>query len=657
MDLYNELIETIRREQVILFIGSGFSLDAGAPSSSKIIGALKKEMDEQTKKSVRGNFDLQFVSNEFLQMSSREKLIEVLQKCFRFKKKQSLDHELLYTIPYFDEIYTTNYDTLLEDLYGDKCCVIRTDEDFAIKYQSKGFPKIFKVHGDFTVSDNMIITEKDYTNFYQSQKNPYIWRHLEEQCLTKNILFIGYSLEDDNVTYIVERIRKVNKQNKIFLIAPNFHERKIRRLNNLGIEYVDSSATPFLTCLKENIENNIISDSKRGLVSIDKFNRVCQIHDCSPQVTLSDNGFILNQFMPIIGKPYKKTLNFQIDETELLKIQYRLVEDFGSLNIKSPRKCFVIPHELCKKIDVKINELRILSRDDIQNLYLFPQNKKRIIQIKSDTYLGVSRIVVESRHIDEEAIFIVKKTKSEEIFLYNFEAYSLKIVRSFHKNDSNLDFQIHIECKFNNEFTDIKKAIMWMGLLEAFDKNERYSIENVVDSKFLTDKLEPNDNMTLQPIIEYYRRTQELEQILKRTFEKYENYSPQNLDCTYILLCFYLKKMYKTKRYFSENISLTYPRSFPRADIEYIKGNRRQKILFERNMNTINIHGEKFIIPYCSQLIEDATLNIEEKADAVIIHVKNHDKIAMLFFSSEPIPFEKVGDYHIKQGCINQIEI
>lgn len=46
---FKELIDSIRKEQVTLFLGSGFSRKAGAPMANAIVSALKESMPDDVK--------------------------------------------------------------------------------------------------------------------------------------------------------------------------------------------------------------------------------------------------------------------------------------------------------------------------------------------------------------------------------------------------------------------------------------------------------------------------------------------------------------------------------------------------------------------------------------------------------------------------------
>ena len=133
----NSLIEQIRKERVVLFLGSGFSLKAGASSASAICEALKSKLTKEEQDSLNGN-QLDYVSNEFEQMRDRDTLIQTLKEAFTFTPKDLCNQVALTQIPHFQTIITTNYDTLLEDTYGNDCVVVRSAQDCQKMYSSSG---------------------------------------------------------------------------------------------------------------------------------------------------------------------------------------------------------------------------------------------------------------------------------------------------------------------------------------------------------------------------------------------------------------------------------------------------------------------------------------------------------------------------------------
>ena len=112
---FKELIDSIRKEQVTLFLGSGFSRKAGAPMANAIVESLKESMPNDIKDDFRDETHLDLISEEYEQIYGRESLISKLEEIFNFMPTDTSDHTCLPKIPHIRHIITTNYDTLIED--------------------------------------------------------------------------------------------------------------------------------------------------------------------------------------------------------------------------------------------------------------------------------------------------------------------------------------------------------------------------------------------------------------------------------------------------------------------------------------------------------------------------------------------------------------
>lgn len=169
--MFEELISLVRREQVSLFIGAGFSKEAGAPSVWDLQKSILERIYDTEKRKSHENDSLADLSNFFvneIHLGSRNPLMRILRKAFDFEPTCMDDHNLLAKIPHFRRIFTTNYDTLLEDSYAkNDVCVVRNDADCA--YMNKPFT-VVKVHGDFTDPDSVVITSDDYKQFFTANK-------------------------------------------------------------------------------------------------------------------------------------------------------------------------------------------------------------------------------------------------------------------------------------------------------------------------------------------------------------------------------------------------------------------------------------------------------------------------------------------------------
>ena len=104
-------------------------------------------------------------------------------------------HELLMSLPWSD-IYTTNYDTLLErtrqKIHDQKYDVIYSSADIPGKEK----PRIVKLHGSFPSHRPFIFTEEDYRT-YPQKFAPFV--NMVQQSIMENIFcLIGFSGDDPN---------------------------------------------------------------------------------------------------------------------------------------------------------------------------------------------------------------------------------------------------------------------------------------------------------------------------------------------------------------------------------------------------------------------------------------------------------------------------
>ena len=327
---FKELIERVRKEEVTLFIGSGFSLKAGGPTSSVLVESILSHMKEYEKNGLSGH-QLDYVASEYEQLYGRDNLLDIIKKQISFKRKDMTDHEYLPLIPHFHRIITTNYDTLLEDIYGTgNCYVVRNTNDCVNLLPDK--TQIFKIHGDFVERDNIIITKDDYTDFFTHKHNPLLWDLIQTELLTKDILFIGYSLEDSNIFQIMKKLKKETngKTRKFYLIAPGIKKYKIERLAQTNIIYYDAIASDFLSKLKDSLNKNVKRDFQRRWISSSTFARYCRIHNLVPVISEGEITNRVERFDAPKGKDIK--IHFSTKDKNLfdaiINRKYDIFSDF-----------------------------------------------------------------------------------------------------------------------------------------------------------------------------------------------------------------------------------------------------------------------------------------------------------------------------------------
>ena len=287
--MYKEsLFKLIRKEEVVIWAGAGLSIYAGFPSGNELKETLLNDLTKPERENINSSLQLPALAEEYLRLKnhSRNSLIRILNQTFLNKQPKSTDcHKNLAIIPHFKTIITTNYDTLIEDAFMQKGQVAYSAKQ--IPYLENRKTHIFKVHGDLKEPDSIIITDSDYRNFFKlDSEDGVYWTVIKERLSSNSILFLGYNLDDPNISVIFDKITDELGANRkeSFFVAPNLPQHKINNLLQKGIHYINSTAEDLIKELLLNLKENIIEDIENGRTSADTFRTFLSNIDLLPDL-------------------------------------------------------------------------------------------------------------------------------------------------------------------------------------------------------------------------------------------------------------------------------------------------------------------------------------------------------------------------------------
>lgn len=217
------LITEIKKQNVVLFLGSGISLGAdekGLPSAYEFATKIDKMFFNNENQVSSGN-ELPKIAQEVIwrHNGSRYQLNSLIRDTFNGVEQHPLKtHKLLAEIDL--PMITTNYDTLIEKAFascGKKLQKIVHDKQIPLATDSF----LIKIHGCAEEPDTCIITEKDYYRYIYSDSE---LKKFVRTIFTRNcIIFIGYSLADINFRLLLLDLKTrlgTNIANSYFL-TPN----------------------------------------------------------------------------------------------------------------------------------------------------------------------------------------------------------------------------------------------------------------------------------------------------------------------------------------------------------------------------------------------------------------------------------------------------
>lgn len=314
--MVERIYELIRKGEVVLFCGAGMSLAAGYPNGNDLAKQIYNSLTPFEKTQISEHLSLIDLTEAYinLKLNKRQPLVELLKTVFDKEPYSIETHQKLRKIPHIKTIITTNYDTLFERTYGNDAVVIRNDADVAYLPSTK--THIFKIHGDLTFPDSIIISKSDYTRYFDSDQKPLVWTVVKERLATKIVLFIGYNLDDMNINSIFTKIMEQLGSNarECFLLAPHLSQTKILKLAQRGIHYIDDTADNFLEGLLKNIQEHINDDLKNGWIDAETFRKVFQVHQLNPKLTTKGDKFVVSGIEPS-NKQIKGTISFSVDKS------------------------------------------------------------------------------------------------------------------------------------------------------------------------------------------------------------------------------------------------------------------------------------------------------------------------------------------------------
>ncbi|MCP3967201.1 MAG: hypothetical protein GY718_12750 [Lentisphaerae bacterium] len=235
----SEMISRVEPKKTVLFFGAGSSIPSGAPSVTTIIHKISQLFNIES-----DNFTLSEIASIAEVKKSRKDLIQTLRDLFKLPSPTGS----LLNLPLYDwkNIYTTNYDQLIEKVYLRKekaISVYSSNFDFNIQSVPETI-KLYKLHGTIEKdicdghSSRIIISESDYDNTIDYRES--LFDALKYDLAGSNLVIIGYSISDVHIKDIVNRAISINNSTQqpfsIYLLLYTEDEDRASLFERRGIK-------------------------------------------------------------------------------------------------------------------------------------------------------------------------------------------------------------------------------------------------------------------------------------------------------------------------------------------------------------------------------------------------------------------------------------
>lgn len=203
VDIARGLAALANDSGLVLFVGAGIGKGAGLPLWAELLDelAIESGIDPALIEGV-GALDRARLIELHLEHSQLGSLRDLVCRRFGSVRRYSLAHALVAGLP-VNEIVTTNYDELFERAAADA-----GREVAVLPYQTvRGRQRwLLKMHGCVTNPRDIVLTREDYLRYPMHRGA--LEGIVQALLITKHMLFVGFSLGDDNFHRVADDVRR-----------------------------------------------------------------------------------------------------------------------------------------------------------------------------------------------------------------------------------------------------------------------------------------------------------------------------------------------------------------------------------------------------------------------------------------------------------------
>lgn len=437
-----------------------------------------------------------------------------------------------------------------------------------------------------------------------------IWEELKQAFIKKHVVFIGYSLEDDNILDIIKSVRKSigNSMKGMFLVSPRISDAKVGQLEKNGVAYIRATAEEVLDHILNELKENIVDDYRHKKVSQETYDAFLTMNaGLYTTVTHLEDKNRIEKIEVAKGTEIKEKVSFTIPEQFKNAIVSKTFNSdiiLNGTNVHIP--ALKIPVAEMDIFSHSINGIRFNSKADISSLIVAPSVDKIPVTLKMKS-IGFKETLMGYRHQEAAAVLI------------DIETPICILTISIDKGLSRMNFTIN-----SNEFyTNSTDAIRWINFIIGSFSGKSFIINGF---SLKTNAIQENEILELKRIKMYYETIRCIELEGDVDFEIYENYSPENL---YNALCVY---HYLINKGFSKelpkNATITFeidsrdPHNLP---IE--KFNKDEFVMIQSTpLGNVELNKKIFNIPFCTTVFVNCKAEEVAKIDEYNYKVIMKDK-------------------------------
>lgn len=266
MPINGDLLDKIKSGKAVLFLGSGGLFGAKLQGNKDVpLGDdLKNILCDRFLEGEFKSESLAHVSAMAISISSLFDVQDYIKDYF--SGVIPADFHKLITKFKWRAIFTTNYDTLIENCYSSDnnkvqqvLPILSNEDSLDITRKTEDLIPLLKLHGCISrTHDNnlpLILTVDQYNDSFSTRKR--LFSHLYELAYENTIIFIGHSLQDHNVRHVLASLEKEAPNGmRHYLLKPNLKGIEKTYWESKRISALDLTFKNFLEEINHSITEN-----------------------------------------------------------------------------------------------------------------------------------------------------------------------------------------------------------------------------------------------------------------------------------------------------------------------------------------------------------------------------------------------------------------
>src|SRR5690606_34924565 len=99
-----------------------------------------------------------------------------------------------------------------------------------------------------------------------NQEDTVFWNAVKDKLASNHILFIGYAMEDSNISVILDKIMNElgDTRKEIFFVSPSIKQSKLKYLERKGIQYIKSTGEELIDEILRDLKLNYFPGLNKG---------------------------------------------------------------------------------------------------------------------------------------------------------------------------------------------------------------------------------------------------------------------------------------------------------------------------------------------------------------------------------------------------------